>query len=97
MYVPFNQENSAEGTALTQVLYFKAPVAKSPNMQEILEYFQQYGRVVKGPLVTENNQEKIIFIEFDDYDPVDKLFCKSVFGIHKYASLSEIRSIWWGK
>lgn len=41
-----------------------------------MEYFEEYGRIVTGPLITVTENQKTTFIEFDDYDPVDKLFCE---------------------
>lgn len=47
--------------------------------EDLREYFGQYGSVQSVHIVTDRDKKKkrgFAFVEFDDYDPVDKIVCK---------------------
>lgn len=50
--------------------------------EQLREYFSSYGNVQNVSIVTDKSTGKkrgFGFVEFDDYDPVDKVCCKYIF------------------
>ena len=48
---------------------------------DLQKYFSQFGPIASVNVVTEketNKKRGFAFVEFDDYDPVDKVVCKFV-------------------
>lgn len=48
--------------------------------EDLQKYFAQFGSIASVNVVTEketNKKRGFAFVEFDDYDPVDKVVCKS--------------------
>ena len=46
---------------------------------DIREVFEEYGKIAKVEMVTDKatgKQKSFCFVEFEDYDPVDKCVCK---------------------
>lgn len=57
------------------------------------EYFGKFGNVTAVTIVTDKDTLKkrgFGFVEFDDYDPVDKVVCKYL----KYVFASELINVW---
>ena len=54
-------------------------ISDDTTEDDLKEYFGQFGNVTGVNLVTEKDTNKrrgFGFVEFDDYDPVDKVVCK---------------------
>lgn len=51
---------------------------KDQPEEELKEYFSKFGKVVNVNIVTDQDGKRkgFCFIEFDDYDPVDKCVCE---------------------
>lgn len=85
----FQQEiNNPEANSSVKKL-FVAGIKDDVTEENMREYFAQYGNVVSVVLVTEKDTGKkrgFGFVEFDDYDPVDKI-CR------KYSVLILIETI----
>merc|ERR1712071_577204 len=51
--------------------------------EDLQKYFAQFGSIASVNVVTEketNKKRGFAFVEFDDYDPVDKVVCKLEIG-----------------
>lgn len=58
--------------------------------EHLTEYFKKFGNVVSVIIVTDKENGKkrgFGFVEFDDYDPVDKVVCEYLIKFYFYSSI----------
>lgn len=75
------QEIHSTETNATVKKLFIAGIKDDVTEDQLKDYFSEYGSVVNVILVTDKTTGKrkgFGFVEFDDYDPVDKACCKFI-------------------
>lgn len=65
---------------------------KDQEEQDLKEYFGQYGTIESVNMVTNKEtgaKRGFAFVEFDDYDVVDKIVCKLIFlsCVHHFSNI----------
>lgn len=79
--VPRQDINRPEVGSSTKKL-FVGGLRDEHDEQCLRDYFTQFGNLTTVTIVTEKETGKkrgFAFVEFDDYDPVDKVVCKLIF------------------
>ena len=60
---------------------FVGGIKENIEKEHLEDYFSKFGNIVNVEVITEkgtNRKRGFAFVSFDDYDPVDKIVCKSV-------------------
>lgn len=76
--VPRQDINRPEAGASVKKL-FVGGLKDEHNEEDLREYFTEFGIVTSVHIVVDKDNQKkrgFAFVEFDDYDPVDKVVCK---------------------
>lgn len=66
---------------------FVGGIRDDHDEQSLRDYFEKYGNITLINIVTEKDSGKkrgFAFVEFDDYDPVDKIVCKYSFSLQRF-------------
>lgn len=77
--LPRPERESADNKNVSVKKLFVGGLKDNHDEDCLREYFSQFGNVISVKILTDRNTGKrrgFAFIEFDDYDAVDKAICK---------------------